>query len=548
MPRPTSSSWYLSDSNPVQSTAAPRSSAALWAAEASKASSLGAETSLEVEALCRDLVARCSSMEAEIETKRKEVHATTDQRSELQHQIATIDEKIALAREARLQALRKVQGFTRMSVNEVKAMKNRPPRIVRRAIEAIYMLLNCQRWRPGGPEGPGGLMDVEKEWSRIQRMLSNDGFVKSVLRFDVAFLDSAPNVALHLVEKYFTGILGEAELGNPSSRGGDAQHFEPKQDAASSLPPVGMMSSRGAVPAATGGRLAVAPNRWPASARSPVPTGPMEGLLPTPGATSSSTALAPAAATARPAMTAIATSASFASPGRRGASRDASTTPRFSRNSVADRSSTEALREEPLDVAAVSYASRACGAMATWASEVLHEFFALRQLRLLRQAAIQQMEALGVCSREGAIAQIQKELAMLLEELDSWRVRLTELRTREAEAERAKALLLQLSCLEDRSIHSPGLMRSARCTKLQPVLAPNAEARKPGTPGRGIRRKPKSRENAGTENACWPPRGRKYLHCMSSPKLPMAEEAIDRRDDLPLSPSLMTNQPVAETR
>lgn len=203
---------------------------------------------------------------------------------------------------------------------------------------------------------------------------------------------------------------------------------------------------------------------------------------------------------------------------------------------MAQRSSTEDLHDEPLDIAAVEYASHACGAMVAWVWEVLREFFALRHLRMRRQAVMQQLEALGVWSRDQAIAQLQEELARLREELENWRARVVELKAREAEAERARASLLKLSRLEDRSMLSPQLVRSGRCAKLQPVLAPSApslEAWPPATPGRGgpvlravekkpaeVQRRPKSRPTAGTENA-WPPRGRKYLHCMSSTALAM---------------------------
>jgi len=172
--------------------------------------------------------------------------------------------------------------------------------------------------------------------------------------------------------------------------------------------------------------------------------------------------------------------------------------------------------------------------MATWVWEVLREFFVLRHLRMLRQEVIQQLEALGFYSRDEAIARLQEELARLHEELETWRARVVELRAREAEAERARASLLKLSRLEDRSVLSPGLARPGRCTKLQPVLAPSTpslEAWPPVNPVKAgpvlraverkpLEKRPKSRPAAGTDNA-WPPRGKKYLHCMSSSALAM---------------------------
>jgi len=504
----------------------------------------GAETSFEVEVFCRELAARCSSIEAELEAKRKEALLTAEQRSVLEQQVSAIDERIKLAQDRRLEALRTVLGFTQRSATEIKAMKNRPPPIVRKAIEAIYIVLNCRRWAPDGPEGHRGL-DVAKEWNRIQRMLSNDGFVQSVLQFDVAVLEGAPNVAQHVAEKYFPGVLHEARTCSPSSPRGDAAVAE-----STSLPPVGVISSR----------------RWPTSARAAGPLAPMEGVLPMASGASSSTA--PAASAASAAAVAPAPKSFAASPRRerrRGASQVDTVTPRLSRSSVASRSSTEALHDEPLDIAAVEYASRACGAMVTWVWEVLREFFVLRELRLLRQAVLQQLEALGVWGRDEAIALLQEELAKLYEELESWRARVLELRAREAEAERARASLLKLSRLESRSSASPPPMkRPGRCAKLQPVIgssAPSLDAWPPATPGRGgpvLRavsiqavQKTESRPKkpcAGTENAAWPPRGRKYLHIMSNPSLSMksmVEEAVDRTDDWssPSVPLVATGEP-----
>jgi len=209
-------------------------------------------------------------------------------------------------------------------------------------------------------------------------------------------------------------------------------------------------------------------------------------------------------------MAGVGTAQALGATARRGYNRD-----QKKRSLFSGKTSTEALHEnETLDIAAVEYASRACGAMVHWVSEVLREFFALRELRLQREALHQQLEELGMGSREEAITQLQEEIQRLSEELENWRGRLAELRAREAEAERARANLLMLSRLE---------MRAGRGAKLQPVVVPSA----PSLEARVLRavsmlevqRKPKTLPVA-TENAAWPPRGRKYLHIMSSPAFP----------------------------
>jgi len=181
-------------------------SAATWAAEASKASSVRVETSCDVEKLCRDLSLQCSALEIELDVKLREA----EEKSTMEELVASIEEQIRVTRETRLEAVKAVQGLTRMSVDEVKAMKNRPPRIVRRALEAVYTVLHCQRWL----EGMRGF-DVTKEWHRIQRMLSNDGFVQSVLQFNVAGLDVVPHVVDFLVAKYFPSLPHDVEPKSP---------------------------------------------------------------------------------------------------------------------------------------------------------------------------------------------------------------------------------------------------------------------------------------------------------------------------------------------
>lgn len=492
-------------------------SAAGWVAEASKASSMGAETSTDVELLCRDLQNRCQKLELELEAKRKEVRLVSDQSTTVEQQIAAIEWRIALARAARVKAFETVQGLTRMSANEVKAMKNRPPSIVRRAIEAIFIVLSCRRWLPGAAETIQRL-DVTKEWTSIQRMLSNDGFVQSVLHFDVAGLDATPHVAKYVAAKYFPGLLQEATA-----------PLQAPTEAPKSLPPVTARRAPG-TPAMT----ALAAEKessaaWPSSARAGAAASlaPLEGLLP---------GMAAAVLT-----TPAATAAQVAQPPGSTPRRSSENTERRRRNSFSRKSSTEV---ETLDLDAVEYASRACGAMVRWVWEVLREFFALRDLRLQHQALRSQLEELGAVSREEAIMQLQAEIQKLQEEYESWRTKLGELRACEAEAERAKASLLLLSRLEERSKPVPASGRSGRAAKLQPVIAPSAPNLEDWPSARGgpvlkavkkelakpveVKRKPK---RDSSENAAWPPKNRKYLHIMSSSSLAIktvVEEAADR--------------------
>lgn len=498
-------------------------SAAAWAADAIKA---GAETSTEVEALCCELAARRAKLESELAERRREAGRAAEENVVIERNIAAIDEKIELARLARVEASQKLQGLTQKSAHEVKAMKNRPPRTVQRGLEAVYTILHCRRWLHGAGEGLRGL-DMAKEWPRIQRMLSNNGFVPEVLQFDVASLDCVPHVAEYVAEKYFPGLAQQAtcvDCPSPSSPSSprspkpySSEGQEPLEAGTGerrSLPPVGAEHARRRSAASTG-RL----GGKAATDKGLLRTAPIAGSAP-----SAAAADARLNSTSRP------------------------------RKGSTNGGATEAV-SEALDIAAVEYASRPCGALVHWLSEVLREFFALRELRLRREALRRQLDE-GARRREEAIAQLLAEIKLLSDELQRWQARLVELRSREAEAERALAGLATLSCLEERySLAAGGLGKLRPVGRLKPLPEPSPETlgKSPqdetsklpvGRVGpllrsartmpeelaalehakpTEVKRQPKP-QTIPTDNS-WPPRGRKYLHVMSSPSLPPAEEA-----------------------
>lgn len=136
------------------------------------------------------------------------------ERQATEEELECVQKRIKEAQRSRLEVLEEV----RLQVREVKAMKYNPPLIVRRSIEAVYTLLECKRWADK-PVQELTAMKLDKEWPRIQRALSNDGFVDKVLSFEVSALDSAPHVAEFVVRKYFPQLSEILEQPEPTTAG-----------------------------------------------------------------------------------------------------------------------------------------------------------------------------------------------------------------------------------------------------------------------------------------------------------------------------------------
>lgn len=627
----------------VQLVAAPAETAVVavsayeWAALAADVSASGAETAAGVEELLNSLGKRLAEISGELEVRTRDVGFAEEDFAAQAERLARVDEQIGVFRQARVEALVKVEALTKMQANEVKAISNRPPRIVRRATEAIYAVLNCGRWKDSGC----ATLDVTKEWKRIQQMLSKKDFVQSVLSFDVAALDAAPHVAEFVAERYFPSLQLQHDpsapwLSPPDSpkaplrlgpHSGDVGALASDADdstAAASLAPearatplasptpiaqlldeaVATLAAACAAQAApespirgetsplsTGSASAVLWRRPGSSARAsmrraaPPPLKLHEAMASLSGDPSRGSAASSAAvpgsgpASSRPLSQRNATPASAAvarliagqgagasrplqSSSRKGAvmyqnipsiiggsaAQAASLSARTSRQPSKARNSVSAVAAqaaqemplEPLDVAAVEYASRACGALALWASEVLREFFALRQLRLTREKWKACVEACSAKQLEilENIKRLNEEYAALVAAGESWRRRLADLRLRELEAENALAGLAKLAQLEERRPLSRSGRRVAmvavrrpsfgKCNCLNTSVSAVSLAKSPchadeecSTPPPMVSSTRRLGHGGGG-----PSNGgrRKYLHCMSSPVLGPADD------------------------
>jgi hypothetical protein len=294
--------------------------------------------------------------------------------------LLVIDKKMDEVKNSMSEASQAVRAFTRVQVNEVKSIKNNPPQSVRRALEALYVVLNC-RVAEVGIVGPGRItlsprgLDSEKEWPRIQRMLSSSDFVQSVLSFDLGLLDAFPHVAEFVAAKYFPMLRKECagELSQPASR-----DFAGHRD--SSVPNTKSWQSSSCQHSGVND----AELRCSVYAAAQLATGtqPLACPVSTPRIISSSAV--------RPVATAR--------------------SPRFPRPLVSPRVQAEE-EHVGLDIAAVEHASRACGVLVRWVSEVLREFFLLRELRSRRRVATER--------RDNALSRLRASEAVKLHKLPS---------------------------------------------------------------------------------------------------------------------------------
>lgn len=86
-----------------------------------------------------------------------------------------------------------VADISSKEMDEIRQLKN-PPFVVRRTLEAVFLLLNAAR-APARPQPP--------EWPRVQRMMSDAGFLSRMLHFDVALLMEVPVLTAYVATEYF---------------------------------------------------------------------------------------------------------------------------------------------------------------------------------------------------------------------------------------------------------------------------------------------------------------------------------------------------------
>lgn len=84
-------------------------------------------------------------------------------------------------------------AISTQEIEEIRKMHH-PPAVVRRTLEATFLLLNAAK-APATPAPPA--------WDRVQRMLSDSGFLARMLNFDASALADAPVLAAYVAVEYF---------------------------------------------------------------------------------------------------------------------------------------------------------------------------------------------------------------------------------------------------------------------------------------------------------------------------------------------------------
>lgn len=89
-------------------------------------------------------------------------------------------------------AVAAVGRLTMADLEEIRTMRN-PPAVVRRTLEATFLLLNAGK---SGSHSP-------PSWQRVQRMLADASFLSRMQEYDADALRAAPELAAFIVREYF---------------------------------------------------------------------------------------------------------------------------------------------------------------------------------------------------------------------------------------------------------------------------------------------------------------------------------------------------------
>jgi len=351
--------------------------------------------------------------------------------------VEAIDTEIAQLDEAYKVAQQNVAALTKTQLNEVKALKTNPPAVIRRAMEALWIVMNYSKL----PSDDRALraIDLSKEWTKIQKMLTADDFVSAVASFDVTQLDNFPWVPDFVVSRYFPEMLSSVASSYSAavSLTMPASGSKPQSPKTVTTTDGSEGQAGGSRPssAASGGGLGCSGRDGAASNKLP-------SLSQSSSRGSLSKALDSRASLNRTAPTALSPKA---------------------RSTVSLRSDKRASTVAPaevqqLDLETVERASKACGVLVKWCMLVIQEFLSQRLLRVQRDESCAVADSVGkeAAARNEEADACEAKLKAALAERDSLRECLANLREQADAAERA---LKQLEKLEKLDFSIPDGLR-----------------------------------------------------------------------------------------
>jgi len=109
-----------------------------------------------------------------------------------------LKETIKELEDQRKEAVVMVGDLSRAQISEIRQLARNPPEAIRRTLSAVWLLLHTERFRGR----PNVRFDETKDWKLLQRMLGEDGFVKSILDFDTERLAEVSQVPIYVGSAY----------------------------------------------------------------------------------------------------------------------------------------------------------------------------------------------------------------------------------------------------------------------------------------------------------------------------------------------------------
>jgi len=101
--------------------------------------------------------------------------------------------------EALAQKMESLEGLSKAELCEVRQLARNPPEYVRRLVFAIWLVLNCERFRDQSVVN----LNEGRGWALCQKMLADRAFVSRLYTFDLSSLDEVPHVLTHLARTFF---------------------------------------------------------------------------------------------------------------------------------------------------------------------------------------------------------------------------------------------------------------------------------------------------------------------------------------------------------
>lgn len=383
----------------------------------------------DVEALLRALQARCADVQEVCARAASDASVAAREHAGVSTRLKSIEDQIGVTQTEHLEARDRVAAMTKAQLNEVKSLKGSPPLIVRRALESVWVVLNCGLWQKG--DAALKALDLSKEWAKIQRMLTSDNFVPTVVSFDPARLDTVPWVVDYLTAQYFTDLGQLASPGaSVSLLPAASREGAPPSTPGSASSSRDVASSPGQASTLGGAQAAQAAQALPRSPSSSSATG-----VPLARSGTAEGSGPPAVALQRAARSQSLQSAGLSAVASR---------PRMPRQGNVPA-------QGPLDVSAVEKASKASAVLVRWCLQVVREFVLLRSLRAERAEVIEKVdlaEAVATERRRRALG-CQEELDRALAEWEAVRDRLARLRLEAQEAQIALRNMQRLRKFQD---------------------------------------------------------------------------------------------------